>query len=140
MAARDHFRAYARRRVDLGATLRDRQTADEQPVRVRDLGIGGARVELADARATAQRGAPRDADGWASSPPRPAAALEPDAAVTLEVTAPTLWDPLPLRGTIVWVRRAAAGTPARAGVRFEHHDAAALYALHQLLGAHAFEL
>ncbi|MCC6558286.1 MAG: PilZ domain-containing protein, partial [Polyangiaceae bacterium] len=47
MAARDHFRAYARRRVDLGATLRDRQTADEQPVRVRDLGIGGACVELA---------------------------------------------------------------------------------------------
>lgn len=134
MAVRDHFRAYARRRVDLGATLRDRQTADEQPVRVRDLGLGGACIELADAR-------PGDAAaGWPSSTPRPGTTVELDAAVSLEVTAPTLWDPLPLRGTIAWIRRGGAGKPTRAGVRFEHHDAAALYALHHLLGAHIFDL
>jgi hypothetical protein len=131
MAVRDHFRAHARRRVDLGATLRDRQTTDPQPVRVRDLGLGGACVELAEAR-------PSDAP-WPSSTPRPGA-VELDAAVSLEVTAPTLWDPLPLRGTIAWIRRGSAGKPTRAGVRFEHHDAAALYALGQLLAAPTFDL
>jgi hypothetical protein len=134
MAVRDHFRAHARRRVDLGATLRGRETTDEQPVRVRDLGLGGACIELADAP-PGEGGA-----GWPSSTPRPGGGVEPEAAVTLQVTAPTLWDPLPLRGTISWIRRGGSGKPTRAGVRFEHHDAGALYALYQLLGAQVFEL
>jgi hypothetical protein len=117
MAVRDHFRAYARRRVDLGATLRDRQTAEEQEVRVRDLGLGGACIELIEG----------------------VGVVEPETVVTLEVTAPTLWDPLTLRGTVAWIRRGAV-RPARAGVRFEHHDAAALFALYQLLGTHAYDL
>ena len=87
-----------------------------QLVRVRDLGLGGAGLELPDAPA-----------------------LEAQAPITLEVTAPTLWDPLILRGTVAWLRRGAAGKPMRTGVRFEHHDAAALYALYQMLDAHVFE-
>ncbi len=119
MAGRDHFRAHGRRRVDLGAMLRDKSGSLAQGVRIRDLGLGGACVELAQAVA---------------SP-----GLQVEATVTIEVTAPTLWDPLILRGKVAWVRAPAPGRPARAGVRFEHRDATALYALFQLLGAHAYD-
>ena len=67
-----------------------------------------------------------------------AALLEPELAVTIELTAPTLWDPLPLRGRVAWVRRASWRT--RVGVRFDHHDAANLLALYDLLGSFAFEV
>lgn len=136
MAARDHFRAHARRRVDLGATLRDRHTAEEQLVRVRDLGLGGACVELADALSASQASAEA---AWSSPGPGLAALLVPEAAVTVELTAPTLWDPLPLRGKIAWIRR-AAGRPTRAGVRFDHRDAAALFALYELLTSAGYDL
>ncbi|HSO00709.1 MAG TPA: PilZ domain-containing protein [Candidatus Nanopelagicales bacterium] len=137
MAARDHFRAHARRRVDLNATLRDRQTAEEQTVRVRDLGLGGACVELPEPRSSYEPGSL--SAGWSSPGPSLSALLEPETTVTIELTAPTLWDPLSLRGRIAWIRR-AAGKPARAGVRFEHHDTAALFALHDLLGTLGFDV
>jgi hypothetical protein len=120
MAARDHFRAHARRRVDLDATLRGRDGGFSHDARVRDLGLGGACVEIADAQGGAL-------------------GVEREAVVTLEVMAPTLWDPLLLAGRIAWVRRGAQGRPARAGVRFEHREPAALYALFQLLGAHMYD-
>jgi hypothetical protein len=186
MAARDHFRAHARRRVEFAATLRIHEAeapamplwpmdksakagprltlewtgkvdfgpapegpvkaepraaiegpakAEPQPsleehqasrgegylvqgVRIRDLGLGGAGVEIPDA------------------PGREAAPLLVDrgAPVTIEVLAPTLWDPLLLSGTIAWVRRASPGRGTRAGVRFEHQEPAALYMLFRLLG------
>ena len=118
MAARDHFRAHARRRVDLDATLRGRDGGSHD-VRVRDLGLGGACVELAEGHS--------------------AAGLDREAVVSLEVMAPTLWDPLLLGGRIAWIRRSAQARPTRAGVRFEHRDPAALYALFQLLGAHLYD-
>lgn len=65
--------------------------------------------------------------------------LDLETSVTLEVTAPSLWDPLTLRGRVAWIRQAASGRPTRAGVRFEHRDAGALYALFQLLGTHGYE-
>ncbi|WP_437283799.1 PilZ domain-containing protein [Sorangium sp. So ce406] len=121
MAVRDHFRVHARRRVDLGATLRDRQSIEEHGVRIRDLGLGGAGIELSEAQLASEL-------------------LDREAPVMLEVATPNLWDPLSLRGRIAWIRRGAAGRPARAGVRFEHHDAGALYALYQLLGSERFDL
>lgn len=120
MAARDHFRAHARRRVDLDATLRGREGGFSHDVRVRDLGLGGACVELAELHAGA-------------------VGVEREAVVTLEVMAPTLWDPLLLAGRIAWVRRGGQGRMTRAGVRFEHREPAALYALFQLLGAHVYD-
>ena len=66
--------------------------------------------------------------------------LELDAMVTVELTAPTLWDPLPLRGKVAWLRRGAAGKPARAGIRFEHHDAGALFALYEVLASAGFDV
>ncbi len=124
MAARDHFRAHARRRVDLEATLREKEGAPAKEARVRDLGLGGACVEISS-------------DGGSEGPR--GLALQPQAAVTLEVMAPTLWDPLTLSGKIAWVRRGGQGRPTRAGVRFEHREPSALYALFQLLGAHHYD-
>jgi hypothetical protein len=128
MVARDHFRAWSRRRVELGAMLRDRQTAEEEQVRVRDLGLGGACVELGEVEGS------EDALSWPGVPGL-ATLLEPEAAVTLELTAPTLWDPLPLRGKVAWLQRGAGGRAPRAGVRFEHHDSATLFALYKVLVA-----
>jgi hypothetical protein len=130
MAARDHFRAHARRRVDLDATLRGRDASFSHVARVRDLGLGGACIEIGD---------PIGSAALLPGEARPVAGVEREAPVTLEVTAPTLWDPLTLGGRIAWVRRGAPGRPTRAGVRFEHREPGSLYALFQLLGAHVYD-
>lgn len=139
MAARDHFRAHARRRVDLDATLRlddggrNRSAAEAsapQDVRIRDLGLGGACIEIAEPQSDPSAATPR---------PPGASGVDREASVTLSVMAPTLWDPLTLSGKIAWIRRSGAGRPARAGVRFEHREPTALYALFQLLGAHVYD-
>lgn len=130
MAARDHFRAHARRRVDLDATVRGRDGAFSHEARVRDLGLGGACLEIGDATGAA---------ALLSGEPRPVVGVEREASITLEVMAPTLWDPLRLGGRIAWVRRGIAGRPTRAGVRFEHREPASLFALFQLLGAHVYD-
>ena len=119
----DYFRAHARRRTDLQAVLRDHSGALAHGARITDLGLGGACVELSDGIGELLG----------------AGAFDLDTSVTLEVTAPSLWDPLSLRGKVAWIRSPAAGAPTRAGVRFEHRDASALYALFQLLGAHGYE-
>lgn len=127
-AARDHFRAHARRRVSLGATLRDNVGSLVNDVRVRDLGLGGACLEISDAQAAPE------GSGAA------AAWLDPDAIVIVELAVPTRWDPLTLHGKIAWVRRGTPARPTRAGVRFEHRDASVLYALFQLLAASAYDI
>jgi|HubBroStandDraft_6_1064221.scaffolds.fasta_scaffold764703_2 hypothetical protein len=128
MAARDHFRAHGRRRVDLDAIVRGKDGAFSHEARVRDLGLGGACIEIAEAPALLGAEARPTALG-----------VEREASVMLEVMAPTLWDPLTLGGRIAWVRRGVAGRPVRAGVRFEHREPASLYALFQLLGAHIYD-
>ena len=119
MPVRDYFRAHGRRRVDLAAMLRDRTGNVAQGVRIKNLGLGGACVEISEALQSA--------------------GLDLESSVTIEVTAPTLWDPLALRGKIAWVRRGAQGRTVRAGVRFEHREASALFALFQLLSVHAYD-
>jgi len=139
MPARDHFRAHERRRVDFPATLRihDRAPPPErslqgpagarQDVRVRDLGLLGAGIEIPEPPMDrSRRGEGADA-----------AMLDREVAVTIELLAPTLWDPLVLQGKIAWIKRGGQGRPARAGVRFEHREPAALYGLFQFLGTHA---
>lgn len=115
MMVRDHFRAHGRKAITLAATVRD-AAADESRATVRNVGLGGACVEL-------------PVDSAAEG-----ALLRLDLAVTLEVVAPTLWDPLVLRGRIAWLRRSTADKPARIGLRFEHREEGSLFALFQLLG------
>jgi len=125
MQPREHFRAHGRHRVDLNATLRDHE-GRARDVNLRDLGLGGAGFEVAEPE-------PRTNESFAIP------SLDVDALVVLEVVAPSLWDPLRLHGKIAWVRRGApGGRRTRAGMRFEHHDAAALFALFQPVGAQIF--
>lgn len=121
MRVRDHFRAHGRKNVNLPAAVRDELRSVEEEARIRNLGLGGACVELA----------PRS--------PLEAQLLRLDAAILLEVVAPSLWDPLVLRGRIAWLRRSAGDRPARMGLRFEHQEEGSLFALFQLLGAQAYD-
>ena len=82
-------------------------------VRLRDLGIGGACVELAEAT--------------------PQASLDVEGPIALEVTAPSLWDPLVVPGKIAWLRRVKPERRVRLGVRFELRDAAALRGILKLV-------
>ena len=91
-----------------------------QDVRIRDLGLGGACIELTE-------------------PPGDKGGLQVEEHVMIEVSAPTLWDPLSLRGKIAWVRRLGQERRLRAGIRFEHRDSGALYTLFQLLGNKDFD-
>jgi hypothetical protein len=125
MPPREHFRAHGRHRVDLHATLCDHD-GRARDVTIRDIGLGGAGLEFAE---------PELGTDESFAVPT----LEIDGAVILEVTAPTLWDPLRLHGKIAWVRRGSpGGKRTRTGMRFEHHDAAALFSLFQVVGAQIF--
>lgn len=94
-------------------------------IRIRDLGLGGAGIEIPEASERERA-------------PAAAASIDSDASVTIEVLAPTLWDPLILSGRIVWVRR-GPGRGMRAGVRFEHRESAALYVLFRILGVYVHD-
>lgn len=108
-----HFRAHTRLAVDLGAILRGNAEEWEQEVRIVNLGLDGARIELGDL-------------------------LEPDSSITLQIVAPTLWDPLVLRGRVVWARQ-SGGKAALAGLQFRNQQPAPIFALLELLSAHSYE-
>ena len=59
--------------------------------------------------------------------------------VTLEIVAPTLWDPLVLRGRVVWTSD-AGGPSRRAGLHFEHHESGHAFALYELLSAQGYDV
>lgn len=65
--------------------------------------------------------------------------LMPGAPLLVELNSPTLWDPLPLRGQVVWFQQGAGRQPHRAGVRFVPDDSPQLFALFEVLAAHAYE-
>jgi PilZ domain len=111
VAAERHFRAFSRRAINLPATLGT--LADGPcPARLVDLGLGGACVEVR-------------------------APLKVGFAVTLEVTAPNLWDPLIVPAKVAWVRPGSGAT--RVGVVFDHAGRAALPALVELLASYRYE-
>ena len=84
-------------------------------MRIVDLGLGGACVEASDSAATGTR-------------------------VELVIDTPHLWDPLTLRGAVVWSRQLPdpEGGGAIIGVRFEHSSGSIVRTLTELLEAEAF--
>jgi len=82
------------------------------PARVTDLGLGGARVVVAQ--------------------PLPAG-----TSVELRVDAPQLWQPLTLPGRVAW-SRAVTEEQAELGLRFEHDSAEALIVLVELVNPSDF--
>jgi len=114
MAARERFRATARRRVDVPVSVRTLASAHDLPANLVNLGLAGACLELGEA-------------------------LVPGSDLTLEVRTPTLWDPLELPGRVAWARWNASTEVARVGVHFEHHHPASLFSLFELLGSQDFD-
>jgi hypothetical protein len=117
------FRAHARRAVRIEALVTHLQAGWQQRAAVENIGLGGARVVV----------------------DRPVAAGD---ALSLSFTAPTLWDPLVLRGQVAWVGRppvaqaavaqAAAG-PRPVGVAFDHKATDAVFALYELIVTLGYE-
>jgi hypothetical protein len=107
-----HFRAFARRSVNLPATLRT-PTTERAPARLVNLGLGGACVEAG-------------------------ITLDIGHSVTLEVSAPNLWDPLVVPAQITWVKKRGKEAVV-AGLAFRSPEEASLPALVELLSAYRYE-
>ena len=103
------FRAFARRRARLRVVVWHPRVGWQAQADVSDLSLGGACVRTSEALVVGDR-------------------------VTLSFVAPTLWDPLQMPSRVAWSRPESRVEPARAGVAFEPVDAAAVYALYELLG------
>ena len=118
-SAPSHFRALSRQAVSLPGALRradpDPDVAWNRDVRVVDLGLGGACVEVSDS-------------------------LPAGTEVELVLDTPHLWDPLTLTGSIAWSRSLAdpEGAGAMLGVRFDHASGGSVRTLTELLEAEAF--
>jgi hypothetical protein len=100
------FRAHARHAVRMHAIVTHVSAGWQRQAQVQNVGLGGACVVVDE----------------------PLAAGD---AITLSFTAPTLWDPLLLRGRVAWV----GGASRRAGVAFEHRAADAAFALYELIAS-----
>lgn len=106
------FRAHGRRKAGLSASIAHPLAGWRVEGRVHDLGLGGAALDVLEI-------------------------VEPGDRLTLEMMAPTLWDPLHIRGRVAWAKAAKAGG-VRCGVAFEHVDPPSLFALFELLGTLEF--
>ncbi|HEX9620166.1 MAG TPA: PilZ domain-containing protein [Polyangiaceae bacterium] len=115
MARAPHFRAFARCPVNLVATLSSAERSFSRTVRVLNVGLGGACIELAGAA------------------PAPAARL------SLHVVAPHLWDPLTIPAEPVWSTPGSDDATTRVGVRFVCESGATLRALNELILAQRYD-
>jgi hypothetical protein len=114
MSSDGHFRAHGRRQVDLPATLQKPPLEGSQPIRIVNLSLAGACIETSE----------RYSKGtW----------------VMLEIVAPTLWDPLMLRGRVVWTSE-SPDAPSLSGLQFEHHEAGHAFALYELISAQDYSM
>ena len=104
-----HFRAHERRSVRLDALVRHDPAAWVREARVVDLSPAGACLAVAEP-------------------------IEKDARLILEILAPTLWDPLVLRGLAIWCGHHEKGS-VRVGITFVHDNPEALFGLFEVLGA-----
>jgi hypothetical protein len=119
-----HFRALSRQAVNLLGALRANGLVRNWDVRILDLGLGGARVQAADAALAGSEDAK----------------LEAGTSIELIIEAPHLWDPLTLSGAVAWSRPGLdrEGGGAQIGVRFQHETGGSVRTLTELLAAEAF--
>jgi hypothetical protein len=104
----------ARHQVRTPVTVRVAGAAGSRRATLVDLGLTGARLELDEV-------------------------LVPGTETTLEVRTPLLWDPLQLRGQVVWAQGTNLTGVAHAGIRFHHDSGPPLLSLFELLSSQDFE-
>jgi hypothetical protein len=109
-------RAHARHEVRLRAEIT--LVGHQGEAWLANISFGGARLAL-------DGGAPAEAGD----------------ALRLSLLAPSLWDPLALRGRVVWVDGGGGATNAirHLGIAFVHESPRAVLALHDLISALAYE-
>lgn len=108
------FRAHARRSARLRALVTHLSEGWQRNADIVNIGLGGACLLIDETLAV-------------------------DDAISLSFTAPTLWDPLVLRARVAWIEPPRALQPMRAGVAFEHKNAAAALALFELVNTTSYE-
>src|SRR5688572_3370620 len=91
-SAADHFRAVGRHPADLPVRVTPRGRDESHAVRMLDLGLGGACLEIAER-------------------------YERGELLTLQIELPGLWDPLVVDAEVAWCEPRPQG-PTRAGVHF----------------------
>jgi hypothetical protein len=101
------FRAHSRRAVHLYAFVTHLAAGWERQAVIENIGLGGARLLIDEP-------------------------LAPSDWITLSLTAPTLWDPLCLRGRVAWTSGEEPGG-SRIGVAFHHRTASGALALGEFL-------
>jgi hypothetical protein len=161
MSQGGHFRAHGRREVDLSAIVDqgDAPRASDSANRSSTIPARPVRPSSPARRGKGDSAAPRgkSSDPGASAEPsagdrirvvnlslggacvESAQALSLGTTLELEIVAPTLWDPLLLKGRVVWTR-ADKSTVPRAGLAFESGDPARAFALFELLSAHDYDV
>lgn len=112
-AAPSHFRAFARRPLNLPATVIAGGGSWQRSARLVDLGLGGACVSLEEAVPAGSR-------------------------IALVIDAPHLWDPLEIDGVVAWTREDSTTALASLGVKFEHPAARTLRRIAELLATNLF--
>lgn len=115
------FRAHARRRVRVAATLADAAATWEADVRVVNLGLGGACVELPE-RMSAGRMSAAAGD-----------------TVRLAFITADRWDPLVVPARVAWWIAPRPAEPGRAGLAFEYDSPEAALGVFQLIGGETFD-
>ena len=108
-----HFRAWARRPVNLSATVVAGGGSWQRAARLVDLGLGGACVVLPES-------------------------IPVGSPLALVIDAPHLWDPLEIDGSVAWVGEQAGTQALYLGVKFQSKSGALLRTLTELLDAAAF--
>jgi hypothetical protein len=108
-----HFRALARRPVNLAATVVAGGGSWQRAARLVDIGLGGACVVLPES-------------------------IPVGSPLALVIDAPHLWDPLEINGSVAWVGEQPGKQAAYLGVKFQVSSGALLRTITELLDAAAF--
>ncbi|CAN5518072.1 hypothetical protein BH09MYX1_BH09MYX1_00740 [soil metagenome] len=109
-----HFRLHGRKPVAIHAQVSHTTAGWERSLRVVDLALGGACLELMDDVAVGE-------------------------ALRVSFVTPDRWDPLVLKARVAWTQTGEDGVMKRGGVAFEHDDEESAVALLLLIGSHDFD-
>ena len=109
----ERFRTSARRPIHVPVIVKGEDWTNRKANLV-DLSLKGACLEFSDA-------------------------VVPGLDILLEVRSPMLWDPLELRGKVVWSHWNNRTGLTQAGIRFEYDSPIPLYSLFELLCSQAFD-
>ncbi len=109
-----HFRLHGRRPVAIHAQVSHTTAGWERSLRVVDLALGGACLELMDDVAVGE-------------------------LLRVSFITPDRWDPLVLIAKVAWTEIGADGVVKKGGVAFEHVNGESAVALLLLIGSHDFD-